>query len=72
MDQLRIPPPDETGNIVQMRFQEFLQSFRIPYETEEMTQQRFSATSNQFIYFTYIFPIRLIDTWMTICCRLIR
>lgn len=41
MDQLRIPPPDETGQIVSMRFQEFLQNYRvITEENEEITQQR--------------------------------
>lgn len=40
MDQLRVPIPDETGLLVQTRFEEFLRSFHRDHETEELTQQR--------------------------------
>ncbi len=39
MENIRVPIPDDTGTIVQMRFKQFLESFRIEQETAELTQQ---------------------------------
>lgn len=39
-DNIRVPPPDEAGNIVSARFQEFLLNFVVPSDSNELTEQR--------------------------------
>jgi hypothetical protein len=40
-DGIRVPPADEAGDIVRARFQEFLQTFIIPNDSNELTEQRY-------------------------------
>lgn len=40
MEDMRIPPPDEIGDIVRLRFEEFLKNYSIPHEGDEITQQK--------------------------------
>lgn len=43
MEDLRIPPPDEIGDIVRLRFEEFLKNYSIPHEGDEITQQKYDS-----------------------------
>lgn len=40
MEDVRIPVPDETGDIVRNRFEDFLKTFSIPHEGDDITQQK--------------------------------
>ncbi len=41
MNQLRIPVADETGDIIRLRFEEFLKNYQLPHDETQLTPERY-------------------------------